>query len=308
MKLQDPIEQNTNLARAQLSERPETKERAKKMTTDEAVLQLRGDAQFAGVVRDSYLDEDVRACGERFADSPEFAEVCRLLGGRVKGRVLDLGAGRGIASYALARGGAERVYALEPDASEVVGRGEIARLCAGLPVEMLDATGEAIPLPDESVDLIYARQVLHHTRDLPGVLRECARILKSGGAFFASREHVVDDEEQLRAFLAGHPVHRLAGGEHAFPLETYLAAIESSGLKLERVLGPWDTLVNAFPLVATRDELERLPRKVLEEQFGKAGRLASYLPGAKALVWTRIKRQRVPGRLYSFLAIKPSHA
>lgn len=277
-----------------------------KMTTTEAVSFLRRDPQYASVIRDSYLDEDVQEAAERFRHSGEFAEVCALLGTRLgDGKVLDLGAGTGIASYALARAGAALVYALEPDPSEEVGRGAIARLRADLPIELLDAFGEQIPLPDETVDAVYARQVLHHTRDVAGTLRECARVLKRGGVILVCREHVVDDEEQLREFLADHPIHRLAGGEHAYPLGTYVAAIESAGLSLEKTLGPWDSLINAFPTFKTRDELAELPRTVLKQRLGLVGTLAAFVPGVRPLVWKRIKRQAFAGRLYSFLARKP---
>jgi SAM-dependent methyltransferase len=276
-----------------------------KMTTAEAVRLLRGDPRYGDVVRDSYLDEDVRSAAERFFSSAEFAEVRALVGpGLAGGTVLDLGAGTGIASYALARAGASRVYALEPDPSEV-GRAAIARLAAGLPVETLDAFGERIPLAEGAVDIVYARQVLHHTGDLRATLRECARVLRPGGRLLVCREHVADDEEQLRQFLAEHPIHQLAGGEHAYPLAVYVSAIEGAGLRLLKTLGPWDSVINAFPAARTRDELARVPDKVLRERFGFAGRLASLLPGVRSLAWRRVKSYPVPGRHYSFLASKP---
>lgn len=277
------------------------------MTTAEAVRCLRADPEYAALVRDSYLEENVLECAERFRTSAEFMEVLALLDGRIAGgKVLDLGAGTGIASYALASyGGAKLVYALEPDASDEVGRGAIRQLCVGLPIKMLETYGERILLPDAEVDVVYARQVLHHVRDLRLVLRECARVLKSGGLFLACREHVIDNDEELRLFLRDHPVHRLAGGENAFPLHTYLSAIHRSGLRLERVFDPWDTVINLFPTVRTKAELKRFPRTILENRFGRAGALASLLPGANSLVWIRIRRHKVPGRLYSFLATKP---
>jgi SAM-dependent methyltransferase len=173
-----------------------------------------------------------------------------------------------------------------------------------LPIEILDAVGEDIPLPDESVDVVYVRQVLHHIRDLPQALKECARVLKHDGVFLACREHVVDDEQQLAVFLQQHPVHQLAGGENAYPLDAYLTAIKSSGLKIAKVLAPWQSIINAFPEVKTRDELKRLPRTRLSRKLGVLGSLLGYLPGVNTLMWKRISRP-VPGRMYSFLAIKP---
>lgn len=276
-----------------------------KMTTAEAVRVLRADPNYASVIRDSYLDQDVRAAAERFLQSAEFAEVSAVLGDRLRGsRILDLGAGVGMASYALARSGAGVVYALEPDPSDVVGRGAIMKLSPGIPIELLDGVGEEIPLPDEAVDVVYARQVLHHTKNVKHVMREAARVLRRGGLLLVCREHVVDDEGQLQQFLAEHPIHQLAGGEHAYPLDVYLEAIASAGLVMRKVFDPWDSIINAFPSVRTRDELSRYPDIVLKERFGQTGTLLRFVPGVRSLVWRRIRAEAYPGRLYSFLAVK----
>src|SRR5215207_1878228 len=144
------------------------------ISVDEAVLRLRADPQMASLVRDAYLDHDVVAAGKRFLLSAEFAEVKKLLHDRWKDAViLDLGAGTGIASYAFAVSGARKVYAVEPDPSDEVGQGAISRLSQNLPIEVIGAFGEQIPLPDASVDIVYTRQVLHHILDLPTAMREC---------------------------------------------------------------------------------------------------------------------------------------
>ncbi len=275
------------------------------MKLDDAIRQMRRDPAYTGVVRDAYLGEDVQASAERFAGSAEFATALALLGDHVTGaRVLDLGAGVGIASYALLRAGAQRVYAVEPDLSREVGCGALQRWRGDLPVEIVSAVGEALPLGRASVDLVYTRQVLHHTRDLPRVLRECARTLRPGGVFLACREHVVDNPRQLAAFLAHHPIHQMAGGENAYRLDEYQSAITGAGLRLERVIGPWDSVINAFPGVASEDALRQFPQTLLRQKLGRLGAALGLIPGVQALVWTRVKRP-VPGRMYSFLAVKP---
>jgi SAM-dependent methyltransferase len=272
---------------------------------DEAIKVLRHDPRYAEIVRDTYLGSDVQSSAERFYRSGEFSEVRKLLGEIVHGsRVLDLGAGVGIASYAFIQAGSHCVYAVEPDLSSEVGCGALNRLRGDLPIRTISAIGEAVPLPSESVDIVYTRQVLHHTRDLPRVLRECARSLRSGGVFLACREHVVDDERQLQIFLDNHPIHQLAGSENAYRLDEYLSAITDAGLQLKRVIGPWDSVINAFPGVRTPEELERFPRTLLRQKLGIPGLAMSFVPGVCSLVWKRLKRP-VPGRMYSFLAVKP---
>jgi SAM-dependent methyltransferase len=276
------------------------------VNTAEAIGVLREDPRHAQLVRDSYLGEDVRESAERFSGSAEFADVLALAGSRLPGgMVLDVGAGNGIASFALARSGARVVFALEPDLSTTVGLGALRSLVAGMPVHAVCALGETMPLRSGSVDLVYVRQVLHHASDLRELVSECARVLKPGGLLLACREHVVDDERQLAEFLRRHPVHQLAGGENAFRLSEYLQAIEGSGLRIDRVLRPWDSIINAFPGVRTTEELQRQPSLILRRNLGVLGAFVSRMPGARPAVRAYLNRRREPGRLYTFVATKP---
>jgi SAM-dependent methyltransferase len=226
--------------------------RIEAMTPEQAVLYLRRKPEYRRLLRDAYLEEDTLACAERFLRSAEFEQTKQLIG-NVQGTViLDLGAGTGIASYAFVKSGAQLVYALDPDSSSVVGYEAMRSLTRGMPVRCIQAVGEAIPLRDAEVDVVYARQVLHHAADVSAVLRESARVLKAGGTFIACRDHVADNEAQLRAFLDGHPLHRLTGAEYAYPLRVYLQAIWSAPLVLEAALRPWDTIINAFPFPSAR--------------------------------------------------------
>ncbi len=274
------------------------------MTTEDAVLALRADPRHADLVRDAYLGPDALGNAERFLRSGEFAAVLRLLQDRVRGAaILDVGAGTGIASFAFARSGAREVVALEPDRSHVVGQGAIRRVAGGLPIRIAEGWGEALPFEEGRFDIVYARQVLHHARDLAALVAECARVAAPGGVVLAVREHVVDDEAQLAAFLAAHPVHQLAGGEQAFALDTYLHAFRHAGLKQLQVLGPYDSVINAFPACVDEAALRAFPRKALEDKFGTLGRVAAFVPGLTALVRRWLERS-VPGRLYSFVGRK----
>jgi len=273
------------------------------MTMEEAVLHMRRESQFSALVHDSYFDVDNRAASERFSQSGEFAEVRRLVGEHGTGVVLDLGAGTGLATYAFIAHGAQRVYALEPDASDVVGRGAIATLMAGQPVELIDAFGESIPLPDHSIDLVYARQVLHHTRDLNQVLRECARVLKPGSVFLACREHVITDDAQLQIFLQQHPIHQLTQGENAYSLPAYLDGIHQAGLILKTALGPWESVINTFPGVTATADLHRYPEQLITQRLGRRWAWIGRISIVQHLIWQRLNRP-VAGRLYTFLAIK----
>lgn len=276
-----------------------------KLTTEQAVLRLRQDPAYSDLVRDAYLGADATESAARFYKSGEFAEVINLVGGVGERTVLDLGSGIGMAASGFARAGADKVVAIEPDLSAEIGARAAAKVSEGLPVRILAAFGENLPLENESVDIVYSRQVLHHAQDLQKMVAECYRVLRPGGVLLSTRDHVVDDGRQLKRFLAEHPVHRLAGGEHAFRLQEYLEAIRAAGFELEKVLGPWDSVVNAFPNVQTQAELGEFPHALFSQRLGALGRLASHIPGVIPLIWFYLKKRRKPGRLYSELARKP---
>ncbi|HEX9191002.1 MAG TPA: class I SAM-dependent methyltransferase [Candidatus Deferrimicrobiaceae bacterium] len=275
------------------------------MALEEVGAMFRSMPEYADLVRNCYIDADVHGAAERFLRSSEFAETLhRICAFRSPGIVLDLGAGNGIASYAFASSGARKVYPLEPDPGDTLGRGAIRRVMNGMAYEVLAGDGERISLPDASVDLVYSRQVLHHARSLGGMLAECARVLCPGGVFFACREHVVDDEMQKVEFLANHPVHRYTGGENAYSLQEYLEAIRGSGMDLKECLGPWDSVINAFPEVRSDEELKGRPVRMLLDRHRYLGPVLAHIPFAVRRYGRRLKADRSPGRLYAFLAVK----
>jgi len=80
-------------------------------------------------VRWCYLDEPLEAAC-RFAASAEFGEVCQLLSLGTNGkrkRILVVGCGKGIASFAFASLGYD-IVVLEPDPSPIVGAGAMIKL------------------------------------------------------------------------------------------------------------------------------------------------------------------------------------
>jgi SAM-dependent methyltransferase len=109
-------------------------------------------------------------------------------------RVLDLGAGTGILTSALARLGTE-VVAVEPDQAMLA---ELRRQLPG--VRAVEGSAEALPLPDESVDAVLCGQAMHWF-DLDRALPEIARVLTPGGVL-AGLWNVDDDRVGWVAELA----------------------------------------------------------------------------------------------------------
>ena len=131
-----------------------------------AVCWLRAQPDQQELVKAAYYDDPLIVAAERYRASSEWQAIRQYLAG-YSGAALDIGAGRGIASYALAKEGFA-VTALEPDPSDLVGAGAIHSLAdeAQLNVNVVQEFSERLPFSDASFDVVFARAVLHHTSNL----------------------------------------------------------------------------------------------------------------------------------------------
>jgi SAM-dependent methyltransferase len=271
-----------------------------KMSWEDTVRMCMTDPAYAELARDTYFLPPAEA-GERFFNSAEYAEVRRHIPAK-PGRALDLGAGNGILSYALAKDGWD-VTAVEPDPSALIGAGAIRAMSTqtGIPITVIEAFGEAIPLDAAGFDLVVARQVLHHAADLPGFCREMARLSRHGATIVTLRDHVITDAAQLPAFLERHPLHRFYGGENAFTLANYRSALADAGLSIRQEWQSFRSVINYDP------SSEAEVRKAAAAMFGPlspAVGLAFKAIPFKVLAHALAAVDRRPGRLVSFLAIK----
>lgn len=280
---------------------------APEKTWEQAVLWLRAQPDQQELVKACYYDDPLPSSALRYWESEEWSSIRHFLPAQ-GGKALDVGAGRGISSFALAKDGFSTT-ALEPDGSAIVGAQAIRDLAqaSGLAIEVKQEFSEQLPFADGQFNIVFARAVLHHARDLKAACREFFRVLKPGGILIAVREHVISRPEDLPAFLDSHPLHKLYGGESAFLLAQYEDAIKSAGFHLDVVLSPLESPINFSPytLASLRAELaQRIGRRV-----PGIGILLRWLLGVPG-VWpiARLLLARVdhrPGRLYSFIARHP---
>jgi ubiquinone/menaquinone biosynthesis C-methylase UbiE len=278
---------------------------AKILSWEEAVQWLKEQSGQQEFVRQCYYDDPLEQAAERFSNSEEWQEIQKLLKTYLPGNVLDLGAGRGISSYAFAKAGCT-VNALEPDSSSLVGAKAIQSLIDStqLPIQVVQEYGETLPFKNSTFDIVYGRAVLHHVSDLNKLCQEVARVLKPRGVFIATREHVISKKEDLEVFLESHPLHFLYGGENAYLLQEYKKVIKESGLKLKKTIAPIESVINYAPM--SKQEFQTLTASTLSRRFGI--KLGSWLACQKFVqqIFALLLSNKLdtPGRLYSFIAVK----
>ena len=131
--------------------------------------------------------------------------VSSHLEGRAVNTILDLGCGTGRFSNALAAHFDAEVIGVDPS------KKMLAQARMKLPdprVRYHSGRGEAIPLPDESVDLIFMSMIFHHFDDPSLAVRECLRVLRDGAIAFlrAGIRERISSYPYVDFFPASRPV------------------------------------------------------------------------------------------------------
>lgn len=283
------------------------------MTWHETIAYIRQQPEFANLVQLAYFDADLPANVSRFAATSEFLETKKLLqkfapNGK---KLLDIGAGNGVAGVNFALLGYE-VTALEPDKSDSIGAGAIEKLKQHYNLSNLEIVSdyaENIAFPKDYFDIVYIRQAVHHAYDLAQFIAQAARVLRPGGLLLTVRDHVIWDEKDKQWFLENHPLHKFYGGENAFQLSEYQQAMKNAGLEIRHSFAHFDTAINYFPADGELIERSRPHQKIIESW--ENGALIK-IPFLNRLVrryifsryGKRFDEKQIPGRLYSFVAIK----
>jgi SAM-dependent methyltransferase len=144
-------------------------------------------------------------------------------------RVLDAGSGEGFGTARLAATGA-RVVGLDYDPAATAHH---ARTYPGVPV----ARGNLVALPvrDAGIDLVVSLQTVEHVWDQVRFVRECARVLRTGG------RAVLSTPNRL-TFPPGNVFHHreLDAGELADLLAPAFATVAVTGLAHGPRLAAWE--------------------------------------------------------------------
>jgi len=180
--------------------------------------------------------------------APFFAHIVPAPGRRT----LEIGCGEG----RVARDLAQRGHAVTAvDASPTLLRYAREADPAG---RYLVADAAALPFPEGAFDLVVAYNALMDIADMPGAVREAARVLEPGGRFCICVTHPLNDAggfdgpEQhapftIRGSYLGHRPHeetfdrdglRMTFRGWSYALEEYTEALEAAGFLIERLREP----------------------------------------------------------------------
>lgn len=284
------------------------------MTWEETIQFIRKEPDYEELVKNAYFDENLELNVSRFKASLEFKETLTLIKRYAPDAktLLDIGCGNGISVINFAQQGYQ-VTAVEPDPSKTVGAGAIQILKDKLNLTNVDIHvdfAENINFQDNTFDIVYVRQAMHHANDLNKFIKECVRVLKPNGLLLTIRDHVVFNEKDKAWFLKSHPLHKFYGGENAFSPKAYRDAIQSADASIIKELKYYDNVINYFP--QTLADIQTLKNERLKKQKGKLKNklgVISKLPFVwdmyqKLSGYNPLNEALVPGRMYSYIAIK----
>jgi ubiquinone/menaquinone biosynthesis C-methylase UbiE len=152
--------------------------------------------------------------------------------GAAEGRVLEIGVGSG-RNLPFYRPPVREVLALEP-APRLVAMARSASRATVMPVRFLEASAEAIPLDQHSVDTIVTTWTLCSIPQAATALADMRRVLRPGGKLLFVEHGLAPDEGVRRWQNRLTPAwRRISGGCHLNrPIRSM---IEGTGFRIDRI-------------------------------------------------------------------------
>lgn len=156
------------------------------------------------------------------------ADLARLIGGEQQTHavVVDVGCGQGKSFRLLKqRFHPRRLIGIDADAEILnVARAQAAH--DGVEVEMMQGSGAALALPDNSVDLLFCHQTFHHLVEQEKAIAEFYRVLKPGGMLLFAESTRAYIHSWIIRLLFRHPM------EVQKSADEYLALIRHTGFEV----------------------------------------------------------------------------
>ena len=201
---------------------------------------------------------------------PDLQWIGEQVAGTRPGLALDLGAGGGHVSYALAAR-AKRVIACDLSAEMLaaVAATAEARGLANIETRVCDI--QALPFADASADCAASRFSAHHWGDLGAALRDCRRVLKDGAtAVFA--DAVSPGSALLDTHLQTIELLRDPSHVRDYAIEEWVAVLQAAGFTVQAVkrfriridFAPWIERMQTAPehVEAIRSLQRQAPQEV----------------------------------------------
>lgn len=185
------------------------------------------------------------------ADAAGLAERRAELARGLHGHVVEIGAGTGAMFGCYA--GDVRVTAIEPDAA-FAARAREAAAGARVPIEIVEASAERLPLAAASADAAVVALVLCSVESVEAACGELARILCPGGEL-RLLEHVRSPHRVAGLLMdAVNPLWLRANGQGCRLNRDPLPALRRAGFAIEHVepFQIWSAGLPAFPMRAIR--------------------------------------------------------
>jgi SAM-dependent methyltransferase len=259
------------------------------MNWAETIEYIRQQPEFEDLVKQAYFEKELSLNVDRFLASGEWNETWKVVKKYAPKAesLLDVGCGSGFTSVAFSLKGI-KVTALEPDADDTIGYGAINKLAKqfNCTISICPSYFENNDLPENSFDIVYARQSMHHAHDLDKFVAEAYRLLKPGGVLLTIRDHIVFDAKDKEFFLSNHPLQKFYGGENAYSEKEYTNAMTKANFTVKKVWRYYDSVLNYFPQKQWRINAAKLKNSIL-----------FFRP-------SKLNEMNIPGRMYSFIAIK----
>jgi len=128
-------------------------------------------------------------------------ELCPYLKSRRIEVYLDLGCGNGVLTAEISRIiGAKTTYGVDID-EEALSKAQLN----GIKVFKCDLSRDALPLPDKSVDIVTALNVIEHLLNPDHMLKEAYRVLKKEGLLVITTPNMASWYNRL-LLLLGQPI------------------------------------------------------------------------------------------------------
>ena len=183
------------------------------------------------------MNNPVRAASQRWIETPLLIGPSGTLAGQ---QVLEVGCGRGVGVEILLGLGAAHVTGFDLDPEMVaLARQRLAKYGSRAHVFVGDAA--AIAAPDTGFDTVVDYGIIHHIPNWRQALREIARVLAPGGAFYF--------EDLFRGFTSAWPMRMLLDHPQVtqFTAAEFKSGLDAAGLSVHQwhEIGAWGVMGQA---------------------------------------------------------------